>query len=219
VIVHAQVPPGGALEAYPIGFQAHGLVIDNRSGSWLYVVETNAFVKPYTLQWTRLLSPAQSVISIRSVASPSGTASINSNGSPSNVTFTDVSLVDSDGSTYFTPVDIPTFGYASGSLALLLGPGVNAQATPNVAGIPGVQIRLLQITLAVNEELVSTIAYSFTTTFTYYLLRGQLNQANPAVNQIFSRILRPGDGIGYSVTNLSSTRSYHLAFTIQYVLV
>jgi hypothetical protein len=37
----------------PVAGQAHGIVIDNPSGSWLTVYPIGDFVPPYTLQWTR----------------------------------------------------------------------------------------------------------------------------------------------------------------------
>jgi hypothetical protein len=47
-----------------------GVVVDNPSGGWLYIVELNDFVPPYTMAWARDLEYAGSALTIRYAIAP-----------------------------------------------------------------------------------------------------------------------------------------------------
>lgn len=65
-----------------------GIVIDNPSGGWLYVVELNDFCPPFTLQWSRTLEYAGSAITVRYGQSPAGQVNTTA-GDPYTVTLFD----------------------------------------------------------------------------------------------------------------------------------
>lgn len=62
-----------------------GVVVDNPTGGWLYIVELRDYVPPYTLQWSRDLEYAGSAISVVYGSAPSGQVSTNQ-GDPYTVT-------------------------------------------------------------------------------------------------------------------------------------
>ena len=71
--------PGVSLTSIQIrgGVPLHGIVIDNPSGNWLFVVELLDYCPPYTLGWSRDFDYAGSAITIRAGNGPSGQVGTN----------------------------------------------------------------------------------------------------------------------------------------------
>lgn len=102
------VAVGSDLISATMQLPIHGIVIDNPSGGWLFVVEANDFCPPYTLQWSRDLEYAGTAITVRYGQSPAGQVSTRQ-GDPYTVTLNSEPVGNSPGVAQqfveqFTPV-------------------------------------------------------------------------------------------------------------------
>ncbi len=96
--VRFTAPPGISLRG--IGLQsgeAHGIEVDNPSGSWLYIPSIESFVPPYTLGWSATLTVGAASVDIIAQAGPAGQVSTQT-GDPVIVTLSTEPVASSPGS-------------------------------------------------------------------------------------------------------------------------
>lgn len=88
---------GQNLESFAAGaFQIGGIIVDNPTGSWLYIPNIREYVQPYTQGWQRPISPTTATITVRFADSPSGSQSTLV-GKPVTVTVSDEPVAASNG--------------------------------------------------------------------------------------------------------------------------
>lgn len=78
------------------GAQILGMIVDNFSGSWIYIPQTQQYVPPYTAGWASIVSPANASLDFIYQAGPIGLAS-SSAGSPAVVQLFGVAVQNSPG--------------------------------------------------------------------------------------------------------------------------
>lgn len=147
------VAVGSDLVSATMQLPINGIVIDNPSGGWLYVVEADDYCPPYTLQWSRDLQYRASAITVRYGKSPAGQISTRQ-GDPYTVTLDSEFVGNSSGVAQqfienFTPVLTAvranlTVGVLSGGIV----PGF-------IAAVTNKRIRILTATASLDPADVS----------------------------------------------------------------
>lgn len=144
-------PPGVGLisKSLPNGEPIRGIVINNPSGSWLYVVSERQYVPPYTDGWSMPTSYEQSSISINANVGPAGQVSTIQGDPWTLILYSDPVDLSSGG-----PIDSFIKGFTPIVSSLLGGGGgIIVPTLANLAGtwiaaIPNHRIRILTISVS-----------------------------------------------------------------------
>jgi hypothetical protein len=167
--------------------QIRGIIIDNPSGQWLYVMPARDFVPPYTLGWSRSFAQATLTISVTPGNGPAGQIST-SQGDAVTIAIDSAAVGNSQGADtgasfieQFTPL-VTIFGsvFASSNL------GVNQVA---IVDTPGKRVRL-------RSGSIGYVQHAETDSLVYWNLFST-NEGEFLAQGVFGTVTKPAEFLNY----------------------
>jgi len=194
-----------------------GIVIDNPSGSWLFVEGIKQYVPPYRQGWAYPVMPQQTSISVRFVDSPAGTVSnpvVLPVGQQVVVTLSDLPIPQSEGFTSgagFQTSEVPLFAQARS--VIRVDEVGNAVGALFVNTIPTDKLVITQVeliafgsgTAAVRDQIVGNIGWGGAPppNVVAYMAISPANPLSAPILDPLAAQLPAGEDITYSLISIT----------------